>query len=73
VLGSLFNYLKETGLDKTTYVMVMSDNGSALMREERGTSGAVSLQRQSFLIMAVVVECWAGIRHREPCVSSRGG
>jgi arylsulfatase A-like enzyme len=35
VLGSLFDYLKSTGLDKTTYVMIMSDNGSAMLRDER--------------------------------------
>ncbi|WIA08366.1 hypothetical protein OEZ85_007805 [Tetradesmus obliquus] len=40
VLGSLFDHLKSTGLDKTTYVMVMSDNGGALMRDERGPSAA---------------------------------
>ncbi|KAF6264392.1 alkaline-phosphatase-like protein [Scenedesmus sp. NREL 46B-D3] len=37
VLGDLFDHLKETGLDKTTYVMVMSDNGAALLRNERAS------------------------------------
>jgi arylsulfatase A-like enzyme len=46
VLGSLFDYLKATGLDKTTYVMVMSDNGSAMLRDER-PSVAVSVPGQS--------------------------
>uniref|UniRef100_A0A383VJP5 Sulfatase N-terminal domain-containing protein n=1 Tax=Tetradesmus obliquus TaxID=3088 RepID=A0A383VJP5_TETOB len=34
VLGRLFKHLKDTGLDKNTYVMIMSDNGSFLMPDE---------------------------------------
>jgi arylsulfatase A-like enzyme len=34
VLGRLFKHLKDTGLDKSTYVMIMSDNGSFLMPDE---------------------------------------
>jgi arylsulfatase A-like enzyme len=32
--GKIFDYLKASGLDKTTYVMLLSDNGSALLRGE---------------------------------------
>jgi arylsulfatase A-like enzyme len=34
VLGRLFDYLKTSGLDKSTYVMLLSDNGSALLPNE---------------------------------------
>lgn len=33
-LGRLISYLKASGLDKTTYVMIMSDNGAFLMPDE---------------------------------------
>lgn len=34
VLGRLFDYLAASGLEKTTYVMLLSDNGSALLPNE---------------------------------------
>jgi arylsulfatase A-like enzyme len=34
VLGRLFDYLAVSGLDKSTYVMLLSDNGSALLPNE---------------------------------------
>ncbi|WIA40657.1 hypothetical protein OEZ86_013993, partial [Tetradesmus obliquus] len=34
VVGRLFDYLAVSGLDKTTYVMLLSDNGSALLPNE---------------------------------------
>lgn len=34
-LGRLFAFLQASGLSKTTYVMVMSDNGAALLPDER--------------------------------------
>lgn len=37
VLGRLFDYLKTSGLDKSTYVMLMSDNGAAMLPNERST------------------------------------
>lgn len=35
-IGDLFNQLEANGLDKTTYIFLMGDNGSALLAGEDG-------------------------------------
>jgi arylsulfatase A-like enzyme len=38
VIGRLLDYLATSGLDETTYVMLLSDNGSALLPNEGSKS-----------------------------------
>lgn len=43
-LGILFDYLKSSGLYKSTYVFLMSDNGSAMMPgESKHVSGGLKV------------------------------
>lgn len=35
-VGDLFNKLEASGMDKTTYIFLMGDNGSALLAGENG-------------------------------------
>jgi arylsulfatase A-like enzyme len=34
-VGKIFDFLKRSGLAKSTYVMLLSDNGSALLQGEK--------------------------------------
>jgi arylsulfatase A-like enzyme len=58
VLGRLFDFLKATGLDQSTYVTLSSDNGAALFHTESRAVSFFDSMNLSFSVFMLIICCF---------------